>query len=682
LEPATDRVECELYRRLINDRDRIYFSWKLPVVCDDVNLGTIFKFGRRYLVPRKTLLLFYIIGFLLAQTIVPAGIALSAGTLTNYFQKEFSHRTAAQNGGGVSIDESARKQSSVDSKSRVASLTGNQLVSFYALWVGLILLGAAVGFGQKYVASKLAGSVSNHIRRDVFSALLKRSISFFYEKGSDQLVTVATQFPLQVQMALQALLVDPLLNLIGMTILGLTLYNQLTAHAQQNGPSIWLLFGAVVLLALASPWLVNLMSRKLERSARGLQEQNLLIASLVGGALKAPEEIQSMCAEPLFDRKHTAALHIALQRRLEQTVVVEKLNLLNRLPGDFVLISLLGLAVYLALTGSSLINGGIVIALFLLTPQFMGAVQGLSGIPINARLNAPALEAIAALLDDSHEFAAPSPETHSPPLDATLEARQVNFGYAPNSKKILNQISFALAPGKITGLIARAGQGKTTFFRLALRFYELEHGEILIGGIPHTRRSLDSLRQHIVLMHQNPVFFYDTIRENFLVSNPRATDTEIRDQCEQTRLWQILLETYGPEPLNRQFFAGSYLSGGQKKLFALTRCLLRNPTILFLDEPTTGMDSEEKLELVKIMRQACSGKTVLTVDHDLVGWQVLFCDHFVVLNEGKIEEQGTAAELLSRVGLFKSLFDDQAEGFHKMAAIIDAKTSSARPTPS
>ena len=158
--------------------------------------------------------------------------------------------------------------------------------------------------------------------------------------------------------------------------------------------------------------------------------------------------------------------------------------------------------------------------------------------------------------------------------------------------------------------------------------------------------------------------------------------TEIRDQCEQTRLWQILLETYGPEPLNRQFFAGSYLSGGQKKLFALTRCLLRNPTILFLDEPTTGMDSEEKLELVKIMRQACSGKTVLTVDHDLVGWQVLFCDHFVVLNEGKIEEQGTAAELLSRVGLFKSLFDDQAEGFHKMAAIIDAKTSSARPTPS
>jgi ATP-binding cassette subfamily B protein len=633
-------------------------------------IGATFKLGRRYLGPRGGLLVLYIFGFLLSQTIVPAGIALSAGSLTNYFERQFSQQSPPHINKEPGSDPAASAQGSSNDKAGLQSLTKRQLVAFYSLWVGLTLVGAAVGFGYKYVASKLAGTVSNDIRRDVFSNLLKRSISFFHEKGSDQLVMLTNQFPLQVQMALQSLLIDPLLNLVGMIVLGFTLYTRLTVHARQNGPEIWLLFGAIVLLALASPWLVALMARKLEHSARGLQQQNLLLASLVGGALKAPEEIQSMCAETIFDRKHESALNLALQRRLEQTIVVERLNLVNRLPGDLVLASLLGLAVYLALTGSSAINGGIVIALFLLTPQFMGAVQGLSGIAVNARLNAPALETVASLLEESPRPLGSSNQSDSQQINATLEARHVNFSYGSDSKKILDDISFSLPPGKITGLVARAGQGKTTFFRLALRFYELERGEILVGGVPNTRQSLESLRQRIVLMHQTPAFFYDTIRENFLVANPNATDDQIRNFCEQTRLWDILLESYGADPLNQQFLAGNYLSGGQKKLFALTRCLLRNPSILFLDEPTTGMDSEEKLALVKMMRQACSGRTVLTVDHDLVGWQVLFCDHFIVLNEGKIEQQGTAGELLSHPGLFKNLFDDQAEGFHKMAAVI------------
>jgi ABC-type multidrug transport system fused ATPase/permease subunit len=121
------------------------------------------------------------------------------------------------------------------------------------------------------------------------------------------------------------------------------------------------------------------------------------------------------------------------------------------------------------------------------------------------------------------------------------------------------------------------------------------------------------------------------------------------------------------------------LSGGQKKLFAITRCLLRNPTILLLDEPTTGIDPSEKFELVSMMRQACAGRTVMVVDHDIVGWQVLFCDHIFVLNEGRLEQQGTPGELLSRGGLFKELFDDQAEGFHKMTEAIRAADAKRLP---
>ena len=104
-------------------------------------------------------------------------------------------------------------------------------------------------------------------------------------------------------------------------------------------------------------------------------------------------------------------------------------------------------------------------------------------------------------------------------------------------------------------------------------------------------------------------------------------------------------------PLDQEFAAGRRLSGGQKKLLALTRCLLRNPSVLFLDEPTVGMDNKEKFSMLEIIKQALKDHTVMVVDHDL-RWLMPFCDHFIVLDDGKIAEQGTAEELLARRGLF------------------------------
>jgi ABC-type multidrug transport system fused ATPase/permease subunit len=199
-----------------------------------------------------------------------------------------------------------------------------------------------------------------------------------------------------------------------------------------------------------------------------------------------------------------------------------------------------------------------------------------------------------------------------------------------------------------------------------MRFYDLAAGEILLGGIPHTRFSLESLRRQIVLMPQSPAFFHDTIRENLLVAQPTAADSEIQELCERTGIWPVLVEAYGGDPLNRQFSSGNLLSGGQKKLFALTRCLLRRPSILFLDEPTTGIDAEDKYGLLQVMRQVCAGKTVMVVDHDIVGWQIPFCDRFTVLDQGKIVQTGTAAELLSAPGLFRDLFERQIEGVRMM----------------
>ena len=134
-----------------------------------------------------------------------------------------------------------------------------------------------------------------------------------------------------------------------------------------------------------------------------------------------------------------------------------------------------------------------------------------------------------------------------------------------------------------------------------------------------------------------------------------ATDAEIQKLCEETGIWKILEAGAQGNPLDAEFAAGRRLSGGQRKLLALTRCLLRNPAVLFLDEPTVGMDNQEKFAILGMIRQAAKNHTVMVVDHDL-RWLLPFCDHFIVLNEGKIAESGTGEELLARRGLFHDLY--------------------------
>jgi ATP-binding cassette subfamily B protein len=644
-----------------------------------LDLRTIARFGRRYLLPAKALVVAYVLAFLLCQTIIPLYIARNVRSLTNFFGQTFAAQTRATGVRSAAPEKklsAPAKEAAAQPNAEKAPSEGmsrQELLSTYGLWGGLTLLLIAAGFGQKYIASFFAGRVSNGIRRDLFSRLLEQPSEFFHQHNADQLTLVVNQFCVQVQMAVQTLLVDPVLNLVGIVVLGRELYVNLTkgAASTHSGSQIWWFFAVIVLVAMLSPWLMSRLGGRLQQRSRELQTRMLSIQTLVAGALNAPEEIQAMRAEAVFERKHSGALEGILTSRINQTLTVEVVNAANRLPGDLVLISLLGVAVYAAISGTSAISGGVVILLFTLTPQFMGAIQGLSSIGISLSTNWPAVEAVDRILETKGLRDLDTVTDSGAPLSVpTLEARGLVFCYPGTSKRILDNVPFVVPAQQISGFIAKAGQGKTTFFRLLLRFYEPQEGVILLGGQPHTSLALATLRQQVVLMHQAPAFFHDTIRENFLVAKPNASDEEIQALCEKTPLWSILQQSYGTNPLDQPFRAGASLSGGQKKLFALTRCLLRNPAILLLDEPTTGIDPEEKFELVAMMKQACAGRTVLVVDHDIVGWQVLFCDYFLVLNNGRIEEKGTPGELLSRHGLFKDLFDKQAEGFHKMSNLI------------
>jgi ATP-binding cassette, subfamily B, bacterial len=622
------------------------------------HFGLMLALGKRYLLRHKLLVVLYIAAYLLGHSVLPAAVGLYAQQISNSIPVA-GLEASAEGGANPKVSQARR------APGQAADHSG--LWRAYGLWLVATFAVAIMGLAFSYVTAVLGGRVSNAIRRDLFAAILRKPSLFFHEHESQQLTMLVNQLSLQVQSALQDVLINPVLDLFGVVLLGYSLFHSLQAVQANGGNQVWIFFSVIVLIALLSPWLVSRMGSRLRQSSQNVQQQNLVLASLVGGAMGAPEEIQAMRAEEIFDSKHAAALKEVLQRRLHQTLTVGSLNLLNRFPGDLVLIALMGLSVFIAASGLAGINAGVVAGLMALTPSFMGSIQGFSALSINFNMTWPAIESVGSILCEKPAASSDNGGQDHTEITGEIEARGLVFRYrAAESRKIFDDASFMVPAGSITGLIAKAGQGKTTFFRLALRFYELAEGEILLGGIPHTRFSLESLRRQIVLMPQAPAFFHDTIRENLLVAQPAATDAEIRELCERTRIWPVLVEAYGQDPLNRQFSSGTLLSGGQKKLFALTRCLLRQPSFLFLDEPTTGIDPEDKHSLLQVMRQVCAGKTVLVVDHDIVGWQIPFCDRFLVLDQGKIVQTGTAAELLSTAGLFRDLFERQTEGVRLM----------------
>ena len=567
---------------------------------------------------------------------------------------------------------------SVGEAASKAQANSTQLIWFYILWLCCAFGGIGLTIGLRYCETALDLRMVNTIRERLFSSIIRQRPAFFHANDPGRLSMVVNQMSIDAQMAFRQVVLEPFFQAFSF-LLGVSGLLYSFGQLQQGDGSniLWIGVAVVLVIALLSPLAVGKLGNRLQASSKEVVEQNLAIASLVTSSLKSPEEVQAFNAEDFFISKYQAVLEKVRQSRIRQTLTVETVNTLNSLPTVLIQVLFIGVAVVMVVVHPTpAAQAGYLISVLLLVPQIMGPIQAISNYMILLRSSWPSVETVLDNLSDSESGSHSSSAIDSQKPAATLEAKNLIFRYRSDLPPVFNNASFTVPPGKITGLVAKMGQGKTTFFRLALGFYQPESGQILLGGRPSSEYPLKELRQHAVMMAQFPAFFHDSLRDNLRLAKPDAIDQELRTLCEKTGVWPILVEKVGndeeknryPNPLDRTFGGGEMLSGGQKKLLALTRCLLRSPSFLFLDEPTVGMDNIEKFDLVNSLRNACQDKTVMVVDHD-IPWLLRFCDYFLVLDAGQIVQRGTAEELLSTEGLFNELYnkakprDDKAKDF-------------------
>src|SRR5712671_1982989 len=513
--------------------------------------------------------------------------------------------------------------------------------TIFIIWTCAIVLRNVLDIFRAWVDANLEQRILIGLRQKLYEHIQTLSLDFFMGGQTGALMQRVLSETTAVQRLLTQVLLTPVIDAIVLIIV----INYLLALSWQMTLVLFVLAPFTVLM-------FRFTSGKLQQGAMGINLSSRDLGSELEETINGISDIQVFNAQPKRNERFRAASRIAARNTAATTAWMSLSN-----SGAQVLISLTTALILL----SAILFGqkwGLTFASALvfmqMAPNLFTPVQRLISSYTMYQSLVPGIVSTYELFDTKPTVvekpnAIALGEVHG---DITFE--NVVFGYSP-TQKVLNGVSFEIKEGETIAFVGPIGCGKSTIMNLILRFLEPEQGRILLEGKDISDVTLNSLREQVSKLAQFPFFLKDTIRENVRLGRAGANDAEIEEACKLAHIHDVIVD---PQRMPKGYdtIVGVQVpSGGQKRLIALARCLLRKPEVLLLDEPTENLDGTERNRLTLVIREYAKERPCLVISHDL-NFVAEVADRILVIDKGRIVDQGTHEELAAREGLYKTLY--------------------------
>jgi ATP-binding cassette subfamily B protein len=513
--------------------------------------------------------------------------------------------------------------------------------NYFAAMIAIVAVLACASAARYYCVMTLGDRIVADLRSDLFRHLTRLDAAFYDRTKSGELVSRLTADTLQMKAA----------------------FGSSASVALRN---LFMFVGAVVMMVLTSPKLsafvliaipvivLPLMAsgRGVRRRSRRAQDVLADATSFAAESLGAVRIMQAFTAERVASRKFAEAAEAAYVAARDATSARAILT---------------GIAIFLAFSSvvivlwvgardvlAGAISAGLLSQFVLFAVLAASALGQLSEVWSEISAAAGSAGRISELLTAEPQItSAKAPLKLAVPTPGDIAFGRVSFVYPSGSDaRALHDVSFHVAPGESVAIVGPSGAGKTTLFQLLMRFYDPQSGAILLDGSDIRALAIEDVRRQIALVPQDSVIFGISVAENIAYGAEHASDAEIRAAAAEAgadEFIRVLPEGYDTRLGER----GSTLSGGQRQRLAIARAIIRDAPILLLDEATSSLDAESESLVQSALERLMRGRTTLVIAHRLA--TVLKADRILVMDAGRIVEQGTHASLVAAGGLYARL---------------------------